>query len=100
MDVELKQLKLLNTSLTYMAVTHLFMYLDDRGRYAFDCQPEICKWNCHKLAEALEPVLEMSRMEDVLQSYDHHYEEFYHNKMMKKVSFINVWCTAFNFVLK
>ncbi|KAK2169020.1 hypothetical protein NP493_1202g00029 [Ridgeia piscesae] len=63
---------------------------DDRGRYAFDCQPDICKWNCHKLAEALEPVLQMSRMEDVLQSFDQHYEEFYHNKMMKKVSFIRV----------
>ncbi|KAI0238705.1 Protein adenylyltransferase SelO, mitochondrial [Lamellibrachia satsuma] len=57
---------------------------DDRGRYAFDCQPEMCKWNCHKLAEALEPVLPMSQMEEALQSYDVQYEEFYHQKMMKK----------------
>ena len=67
------------------------MCLDDRGRYAFDCQPEICKWNCHKLAEALEPVLPMSQMEETLQSYDVQYEEFYHQKMMKKVCLMAVY---------
>lgn len=29
--------------------------LDDRGRYAYDQQPAICRWNLRKLAEALAP---------------------------------------------
>ena len=62
-----------------------FVRLDDRGRYAYDCQPDICKWNCQKFAEALEPVLSMSLMEEVLETYDEQYNEFYHRKMMKKV---------------
>lgn len=30
---------------------------DDGGRYTYAAQPEICKWNLGKLAEALAPVL-------------------------------------------
>ena len=30
---------------------------DDGGRYAFNKQPEICRWNLEKLAEALDFVL-------------------------------------------
>ena len=29
--------------------------LDNQGRYAYDLQPEICRWNLKKLAEALIP---------------------------------------------
>ena len=64
------------------------MHLDDRGRYAYDCQPDICKWNCHKFAEALEPVLPMSLTKEVLDTYDEQYKEFYHRKMMKKVCLV------------
>lgn len=38
---------------------------DDGGRYTYAAQPEICKWNLGKLAEALAPVLprELSKKE-------------------------------------
>ena len=29
----------------------------DNGRYTYQAQPEICKWNCMKFAEALAPIL-------------------------------------------
>ena len=31
------------------------MFTDDRGRYAYDQQPSICRWNLKKLSEALAP---------------------------------------------
>ena len=71
-----------------MTMNGFFVRLDDRGRYAYDCQPDICKWNCQKFAEALEPVLSMSLMEEVLETYDEQYNEFYHCKMMKKVCLV------------
>ena len=30
---------------------------DDQGRYSYEAQPEICKWNLIKLAEAIEDAL-------------------------------------------
>ena len=29
----------------------------DRGRYTYEAQPDICKWNLLKLAKALDPIL-------------------------------------------
>jgi uncharacterized protein YdiU (UPF0061 family) len=29
---------------------------DDMARYTYSKQPEVCRWNCQKLAEALAPV--------------------------------------------
>lgn len=34
---------------------------DDHGRYRFEAQPEICKWNLLKLAEAIKDVLPLER---------------------------------------
>ena len=36
---------------------HICNHSDDKGRYRYEAQPEICKWNLGKLAEALDPVL-------------------------------------------
>ena len=33
---------------------------DDKGRYCYSNQPDICKWNLIKLAEALDPVLPLA----------------------------------------
>ena len=30
---------------------------DDQGRYRYEAQPQICKWNLNKLASALDPVV-------------------------------------------
>ena len=35
--------------------------LDDQARYSFEAQPEMCKWNLVKLAEAIKDVLPLER---------------------------------------
>lgn len=58
---------------------------DDGGRYAYQKQPEICKWNCKKFAEALKMVLPPARTEPQLQRiFDDAYSERYWQKMRKK----------------
>ena len=39
---------------------------DDGGRYAYNKQPTICKWNLKKLAEALRPCLDEEEAEESL----------------------------------
>ena len=34
-----------------------FLHADNEGRYAYDQQPRVCRWNLGKLAEALSPLL-------------------------------------------
>ena len=36
---------------------HICNHSDNEGRYRYEAQPEICKWNLGKLAEALDPIL-------------------------------------------
>ena len=51
---------------------------DSSGRYSYEKQPEICKWNLKKLAEALAPLLPESDSSTVLATYD----EVYNNEYM------------------
>lgn len=37
------------------------LFIDDQGRYSYQAQPEICKWNLIKLAEAIKDVLPLER---------------------------------------
>ncbi|PVD37284.1 hypothetical protein C0Q70_04281 [Pomacea canaliculata] len=46
---------------------------DDGGRYSYKNQPEICKWNCLKLAEAIQDCVPLSRTKPELEIFD---EEF------------------------
>ena len=39
---------------------------DDGGRYAYDCQPSICRWNLKKLSEALSTCLPEDKAEEIL----------------------------------
>ena len=39
---------------------------DEGGRYDYRSQPDICKWNLERLADALEPHLERSRLTEAL----------------------------------
>jgi uncharacterized protein YdiU (UPF0061 family) len=61
------------------------MYLDDSGRYAYKEQPEICKWNCGKLAEAIAPFLPIQKSKLILSKFDEEYDRVYMNKMRQKV---------------
>ncbi|OQV22044.1 Selenoprotein O [Hypsibius exemplaris] len=54
----------------------------DYGPFGFmDRQPEICKWNCGKLAEALIPVLSLEKSTNALKEFDVEFEQEY-SKLM------------------
>ncbi|XP_077987251.1 protein adenylyltransferase SelO, mitochondrial-like [Glandiceps talaboti] len=67
---------------------------DDGGRYAFNKQPSICRWNLEKFAEALsgytaqEQVLPLELSLPVLEEYDREYDKCYLEKMRKKLGLI------------
>ena len=65
---------------------HILYVLDDGGRYTYQKQPEMCKWNCKKLAEAIQMALPLARTEPQLQRiFDDTFQEHYKAKMRKKV---------------
>lgn len=41
-------------------------YSDDGGRYAYDRQPSVCRWNLKKLSEALSTCLPEDKAEEML----------------------------------
>eukprot|EP01087_Luapelamoeba_hula_P011200 TRINITY_DN3014_c0_g1_i1.p1 TRINITY_DN3014_c0_g1~~TRINITY_DN3014_c0_g1_i1.p1 ORF type:complete len:763 (+),score=176.43 TRINITY_DN3014_c0_g1_i1:37-2325(+) len=61
---------------------------DDGGRYTFEAQPEICRWNCIKLAEALSPVLPLSESKGELDKFQPEFERVYYEKMYQKFGFV------------
>ncbi|NWY89800.1 SELO protein, partial [Loxia curvirostra] len=64
---------------------------DNAGRYAYNKQPEICKWNLEKLAEALVPELPLEISQLILEEeYDAEFEKHYLQKMRKKLGLIQL----------
>uniref|UniRef100_U3K503 Selenoprotein O n=2 Tax=Ficedula albicollis TaxID=59894 RepID=U3K503_FICAL len=64
---------------------------DNTGRYAYNKQPEICKWNLGKLAEALVPELPLETSQLILEEeYDAEFEKHYLQKMRKKLGLIQL----------
>jgi len=61
------------------------MSVDNGGRYAFSKQPEICKWNCMKLAEAMFLLAPMQRLSTAVESFDQIFQQNYLKGMRKKV---------------
>ena len=60
--------------------------VDDGGRYAYNRQPEICRWNCLKLAEMLQKLVPMEFLTAHLDEFDKHFEACYIRTMRNKVS--------------
>lgn len=59
---------------------------DDGGRYAFDQQASVCRWNLYKLAEALSPFVNIERMKEILdETYEKEYERHFTEMMRRKV---------------
>ena len=56
---------------------------DDQGRYRYEAQPEICKWNLGKLAEALDPVLNLDEAKAFL---DENYWVFYNEVYQTRIA--------------
>ena len=44
-----------------------FCIADDMARYSYKAQPEICKWNLIKLAEALADILPLAKSRALLE---------------------------------
>ncbi|NWW18411.1 SELO protein, partial [Falcunculus frontatus] len=64
---------------------------DNTGRYAYNKQPEICKWNLGKLAEALVPELPLEISQLILEEeYDAEFDKHYLQKMRKKLGLIQL----------
>lgn len=59
---------------------------DGSARYAYDRQPEICKWNLLKLSEAVDPLLSMDEGRAIVSElYDKEYDSVYHDIMSRKL---------------
>lgn len=61
---------------------------DNSGRYSYQAQPAICRWNLARLAEALGPELEPDRAEEVLDQYLDLYNNFYMDNMRRKLGLL------------
>uniref|UniRef100_A0A4W5L5W8 Selenoprotein O n=1 Tax=Hucho hucho TaxID=62062 RepID=A0A4W5L5W8_9TELE len=61
---------------------------DNSGRYSYQAQPAICRWNLARLAEALDPELPPGQAEAVLDEYLPLYNTFYLGNMRKKLGLL------------
>lgn len=61
---------------------------DNSGRYSYQAQPAICRWNLVKLAEALAPELPPDRAEAVMNEYMDLFNRFYLENMRKKLGLL------------
>ncbi len=79
-------------NLTVLVANRDFPVADDGGRYTYEKQPEICKWNCGKLGEALHPLLPTDVSRPALDElFDAEFDKFYLEKMRLKVRRTGHW---------
>ena len=65
----------------------LFLFLDGTGRYSYENQPEICKWNLLKLAEDLSSFAgPLETFIEILNGFQEIYENHYYSKLRAKVT--------------
>uniref|UniRef100_A0A2K6L715 Selenoprotein O n=2 Tax=Rhinopithecus bieti TaxID=61621 RepID=A0A2K6L715_RHIBE len=70
---------------------HVCNASDNTGRYAYSKQPEVCKWNLQKLAEALQPELPLELGEAILaEEFDVEFQRHYMEKMRRKLGLVQV----------
>ncbi|XP_012788684.2 protein adenylyltransferase SelO, mitochondrial isoform X2 [Sorex araneus] len=69
---------------------HVCNASDGAGRYAYNKQPEVCRWNLQKLAEALEPELPRELAEASLdEAFDAEFQKHYLWKMRRKLGLVS-----------
>lgn len=61
---------------------------DKRGRYSYQAQPSVCRWNLARLAEALGSELDAAQAAAVLDEFMPTYEAFYLRLMRKKLGLV------------
>uniref|UniRef100_A0A8C5KEU8 Selenoprotein O n=1 Tax=Jaculus jaculus TaxID=51337 RepID=A0A8C5KEU8_JACJA len=70
---------------------HVCNASDNAGRYTYNKQPEVCKWNLQKLAEALDPELPLALGEAILaEEFDMEFQRHYLQKMRRKLGLVKV----------
>ncbi|XP_018432249.1 PREDICTED: selenoprotein O isoform X2 [Nanorana parkeri] len=70
---------------------HICNGSDNMGRYAYNKQPAICKWNLGKFAEALVPELSLDISKNILEEeYDAEFQKHYLQKMRKKLGLLKL----------
>uniref|UniRef100_H0XAL6 Selenoprotein O n=1 Tax=Otolemur garnettii TaxID=30611 RepID=H0XAL6_OTOGA len=70
---------------------HVCNASDTAGRYAYSKQPEVCKWNLQKLAEALEPELPLELGESIVaEEFDAEFQRHYLQKMRRKLGLVGM----------
>ncbi len=70
----------------YFNFDHICISSDGSGRYSYKNQPEICKWNLEKLAEALKPCVDYEEMMVFLEeTYQQVFEQVYYERLRQKV---------------
>lgn len=70
----------------YFNKGHICNTSDEGGRYSYENQPAVCKWNLFKLAEALESHMPMEETAVFIEEeYDKLFYEQYYSKMREKV---------------
>lgn len=68
---------------------HVCNASDDQGRYRYEAQPEICKWNLFKLGETIKDALPLERSKAAVEEiYDVEYKQTYMNKMRLKLGLL------------
>ncbi|KAK2500309.1 hypothetical protein MC885_015506 [Smutsia gigantea] len=68
---------------------HVCNASDNTGRYSYSKQPEVCKWNLQKLAEALEPELPHELGKAILaEEFDTTFHRHYLQKMRRKLGLV------------
>lgn len=68
---------------------HVCNASDTAGRYSYSKQPEVCKWNLQKLAEALDPALPLELAEAILaEEFDAEFGRHYLQKMRRKLGLV------------
>ncbi|XP_067284195.1 selenoprotein O2 isoform X2 [Pseudorasbora parva] len=61
---------------------------DKKGRYSYEAQPYVCRWNLARLAEALGTELQPARAQAILDEFMSLYEGFYLSNMRKKLGLL------------
>ena len=74
----------------YFDKGYICNHSDEHGRYSYENQPEICKWNLKKLAEAIAPVVDEKTTQGYLEeNYHRLYKETFYGLMRRKVLIFN-----------
>nr|XP_010955593.1 PREDICTED: selenoprotein O [Camelus bactrianus] len=70
---------------------HVCNASDTAGRYSYSKQPEVCKWNLQKLAEALDPELPLELGKAILaEEFDIEFRTHYLQKMRRKLGLVRM----------